>query len=448
MSRASSVQRHARSIFAALLQADRPVPPRTDDEIAAEVERNYRWNFTVNLLDGATFLFGLSVISSTTIIPLFITKLTSSPFLIALVAVIAQGAWFLPQIFAANFTEQMPRKKPIVVNLGFFLDRLPMWVIVAAAPVALYSPALACLIFFVGYTWHGLGAGVGAPAWQDLIARCFPVERRGRFFGTTMFIGAAAGAAGAALSIWFLRSVPFPTNFFYIFLIAAVALTISWAVIALTREPVQPVDVPQQSNRQFLAKLPGIVRRDQNFRHFLIARSLMALGGMGTGFITVSALLRWQLPDSTVGIYTAAHLLGQTVGNLAFGFLADRFGHKLSLEIGALASGLAFFLAWLAPAPEWIFAVFFLLGISLGAILVSGILVVLEFSEPRRRPTYVGMANTAVGLVSIVAPLIGAWLALHNYSWLFAVAAVINLVAMVTMHWWVKEPRWTVAVRL
>jgi MFS family permease len=448
MNRTSLGQHQARNILAALLQTDRPVPARTDEALAAEVERNYHWNFAVNLLDGATFWFGLSFISATTIAPLFVSKLTTSPFLIGLVAVIAQGAWYLPQIFAANFTEQTPRKKPIIVNLGFFLERLPMYVIVAAAPVANYSPELACLIFFMGYAWHGIGAGVCAPAWQELIARCFPVNRRGRFFGTAMFIGAAAGAAGAALSVWLLKSIPFPTNFFYIFSIAALGLTVSWGFLALTREPVQAVEIPRQNNRQFLAKLPGLVRRDQNYRHFLIARSLMALGALGTGFITVSAIRRWEVADSTVGLYTAIYLLGQTAGNLFFGFLADRFGHKLSLEIGALISALAFALAWLAPGPEWIYAVFFLLGVNLGAVLVSGILVILEFSEPERRPTYAGMANTTVGVVSIIAPLLGAWLAILGYGWLFAAGTAINLVAAAAMHWWVKEPRWAETVRL
>ena len=127
-----------------LLQTGRPVPPRSDEEIAADVERNYRWNFSVNLLDTAGFMFGFSFISATTIVPLFISKLTVNPLPIGIAAVIAQSGWSLPQIFTANSVERLARKKPVVVNLGFFLDRLPMWVIVAAAPVALYSPALAC----------------------------------------------------------------------------------------------------------------------------------------------------------------------------------------------------------------------------------------------------------------------------------------------------------------
>lgn len=440
--------RYLRNTLAALLQTNRPVPSRSDEEIAAETERNYRWNFAVNLIEGATFWFGLSFISSSTIIALYVSKLTASPFLIGLVAVIAQASWFLPQLFTANLTEQLPRRKPIVINLGFFLERLPLWLLVASAPLASYSAALALLVFFLAYAWHGLGAGMIAPAWQDLVARCFPVDRRGRFFGTAMFVGAATGAAGAMLSTWLLNTFPFPASFTITFAIAATGITVSWVFLALTREPVQPVHGQRQSNREFLARIPRIVRRDQNFRRFLVARSLMAVGNMGTGFVTVSALQRWQVPDSMVGLYTAAYLVGQTVGTLAFGLLADRFGHKLSLEVGALASALAFALAWLAPSPEWIYLVFLLLGINLGAVLVSGILVALEFSEPERRPTYVGMANTTVGLVSIVAPLLGAALAGADYGWLFAVSAIINFAALIAMRWWVREPRWTSAIRV
>ena len=430
----------------ALLQADHPVPPRSDAEIDAEVAQNYRWNYAVNLLDGTVFFLGLSFISSSTIIPLFISKLTTSPLPIGLAALIAQGGWFLPQVLTANAVERLPRKKPVVVNLGFFLERLPVWLLVVAALIAVESPSLALVLFLGGYAWHTLGAGVVATAWQELIARCFPVERRGRFFGTSSFVGTGMGALGAVLSIWILKSFPFSTNFVYTFTIAAAAITLSWFFLALTREPVQPLDSPQQSNREFLSRLPGILKRDHNFRRFLTARSLMALGNLGTGFITVAALQRWQIADNTVGIYTAALLLGQTAGNLVFGFLADRFGHKLSLELGALASILSFGLAWLAPSSDWFYVVFFLLGVNAGAVIVSGILVVLEFSEPQRRPTYIGLANTVVGLVSIVAPLLGAWLAGIGYGWLFAASVFINLAALIAMHWWVKEPRWTEAI--
>lgn len=431
-----------RSLWRWLLQLDRPVPQRTDEEIAAEVERNYRWNFAVNLLDGAAFLFGLSFVSSSTIVPLFISKLTPNPLVIGLAAMIAQGGWYLPQLFTANAVERLARKKPVVVNLGFFSERLPIWLLPLAALLSARTPFLGLAIFFLGLTTHTLGAGLVATAWQDLIARCFPVDRRGRYLGVTAFVGTGMGALGAAFSAWLLAHYPFPTNFFYNFLIAAIGITLSWFFLALTREPVQPVTAPRQSNRQFWARLPNMVRQDHNFRRFLVARLLLVLGTMGLGFVTVAAVQRWSVPDSLVGGFTAALLVGQTAGNLAFGLLADRRGHKLSLELGALATLLAFILAWLAPVPGWYFLVFALLGLTNGANLVSGILVVLEFAPASRRPTYVGLANTFVGLASLAAPLLGAWLAGLGYNWVFAASALFSLLGFVAMRGWVREPRW------
>ncbi len=425
-----------------ILQLDQPVPFRSDEEIAAEVQRNYGWNFAVNLLDGVSFWFAVSLISSRTVLPLFVSKLSTSPFLIALLAIVGEGAWYLPQVLTASFVERLPRQKPVVVRLGFFLERLPLGLMLGAPLTASRSPALALAIFFTCYAWLNLGAGLIATSWQDLIARCFPVQRRGRFLGITNFIGAGAGTLGAGLTSGLLEAFAFPHGFGYIFLVAAVGFVASWCFLALTREPALPVRAPRQNVAEHLAGLPRVMERDQNFRHFLVARALQTLGNMGIGFVTVSAIQRWQVPDSTVGAYTASMLAGQMAAYLGFGFLADRRGHKLPLELGTLGAATAFALAWLAPSPAWVYPVFVLLGVSTSATLGSGILVALEFSSPERRPTYIGLANSTVGIVTIAAPLTGAWLAGFSYDALFGLSALISLGALITLHWWVREPRW------
>jgi MFS family permease len=121
--------------------------------------------------------------------------------------------------------------------------------------------------------------------------------------------------------------------------------------------------------------------------------------------------------------------------------LADRFGHKLSLEVSAMLAALAFGLAWLAPSPGWYFAVFLLLGMRVGATIVSGILIVMEFTTAEKRPTYAGLTNTSVGLVNSLAPLIGTSLAGVSYSWLFALGGLVNFLSALLLWFWVKEPR-------
>ena len=425
-----------------LLRADVPVPDRSEQEIRDEVNRNFRWNVAVNFLDGAFFWVGLSFISYTTILPLFVSKITVNPLAIALVAIIGQSSWYLPQLFAAGPTEKLARMKPVVINLGFFTERVPVWFMPVAALLSVKYPMLALVVFFVAYAAHGLGAGVIAPAWTDMLARIFPINRRGRFFGITAFVGTGLGALGAVFSAWLLMNYPFPINFAYAFLIAAVCISLSWIFLALTREPAQAV--PQEIKRQrswSRSRIIAILRDDSNFRHYLVVRLLASFGNMAAGFITVVAIQRWAVPDATVGLYTAVLLVGQTAGNLIAGFIADRWGHKISLMIGLVGVTCAYLLAWLSPEPIWYNLVFFLVGMSSGIAIVSGVLINMEFSRPEHRPTYIGIANTTMGIGSVLAPLVGAMLAIAGYNLLFVVSAIFGLAALIMLATAVQEPR-------
>ncbi|MCB0053572.1 MAG: hypothetical protein KDE24_28965, partial [Caldilinea sp.] len=231
----------SRQIMRLLLEIDKPITPLSNEELEAQARQDYRWNFTMNLLDGAFFWFSLSFISATTILPLFISKLTTAPVWFALLAVLSQAAWYLPQLFVAGPTERLSRKKPVVINIGFITERLPVWLLPVSAMLTVVNPVLALILFFVAYAWHGFGAGAIAPAWSDMIARMFPVDRRGWFFGLSSFVGTGLGAFGALVSGWMLIAFPYPQNFAYTFLVAAISMTVSWAFLAFAREPVQAV---------------------------------------------------------------------------------------------------------------------------------------------------------------------------------------------------------------
>lgn len=425
-----------------LLELDRPFPPLDDAQVAAEASRNFSWNFWANMLDGVAFWASMTFMSAGTILPLFVSKLTPNPLAIGLLASIAQAGWFLPQLFTANIVSQLPRKKAMVVNLGLLLERLPIWVLMLAPLFALRAPGLALLVVLLAYTWHIVGGGIVAISWQDMFAKIFPVERRGRFFGIMNFAGTIVGIVASGITARLLESQPFPQNYFYIFLLAAVCIGLSWIFLALIREPPQPSHAPPQSQLEFMKRLPEVMRQDKNFRNFMLSRFMLALGGMGGGFLAIAAIQRWQLPDSTAGLYTGANYIGSALGGLLFGFLADRFGHVRNLVIGAAIGALGFALAWGAPTPGWFYAVFLILGLSSGAVFISGMMVVMEFGAPVQRPMYIGLANTQLGAVSLIAPMIGALIARDGYSPVFLVSALGHGFAAIMMLVWVRDPRW------
>ena len=59
--------------------------------IQQKIERDYRWNFLVNTLDGATFGFGISFFSSTIILPLFVSHFSDNPLTIGLLSFLGWG---------------------------------------------------------------------------------------------------------------------------------------------------------------------------------------------------------------------------------------------------------------------------------------------------------------------------------------------------------------------
>ena len=210
-------------------------------EVQKEIERNFRFNFIVNSLDGASYWFGYSLIAPTIILPLYISHFTSNPLLIGLIPFLNTAGFLLPQLFTSNFVERAPLKKFFPVNLGFFLERLPVFFLAPSAYfLANSQPVLALLIFFLLYTWYCGGAGLIIVGWQDMVAKIIPVVKRGRFFGITNFVGNATGILGALAVTYVLGKYTFPLGYVFAFSAAAILIFLSWVFLSFTREPAVP----------------------------------------------------------------------------------------------------------------------------------------------------------------------------------------------------------------
>jgi MFS family permease len=416
-------------------------------EIQQQIEHNFRFNFLVNSLDGASYWFGYSFIAPTIILPLYISHFTSNPLIIGLIPFLNTAGFLLPQLFTSNFVERAPLKKFFPVNLGFFLERLPVFFLAPSAYfLANSQPILALVLFFLLYTWYCGGAGLIIVGWQDMVAKIIPVVKRGRFFGITNFIGNASGILGALAVTYVLGKYTFPLGYVFAFSAAAILIFLSWFFLTFAREPRVISNKPRISQLEYLRSLPEVIRKDRNFLKYLLVQIVFSLSGMATGFLIVYAAKTWNLPDSQAGGFVIAMQVGQALSNLFFGFLADRKGHKLSLELCALISTVSLVMAIIAPSPLWFFAIFFLRGAVVAGTFISGISIVYEFTTPENRPTYIGLANTIPGVAASVAPLMGGWLAgAVSYQMMFILAAVIGALGWGLLRFAVHEPRKSLA---
>jgi len=411
-------------------------------EIQSKIERNSRFNITVNMIEGAAFWFGANFVSAQTILPLYVSHFTDSKLLLGLLAGLNAAGWLVPQLFTANWAQRLPRKKFGPANLGLWVERLPVFLMAPAALLAVTRPALSITAFFVLFAWQQLGIGLIAVAWQAMLAKVIPADRRGRFLGVTTGIGTVTGMIGAGIAARFLQRYAFPTGYVYCFIAGAIMAFVSWFFLSLTREPADEVLPPKVSQLEYFKGLPAVLRADANFGRFLVGEFLMNASTMATGFLAVYAVQHWGLSDAQAGTYTVSLLVGQAISNLFFGVLADRKGHKIVLEISALSAAFAVAVALIAPTPLVLHASFALAGCAVAGFYQSGMMVAMEFGRPEIRATYIGINSTVRGASAGLAPIFGGWLAATvGYPGLFIAALIFGLAGFAVMRFSVHDPR-------
>lgn len=418
-------------------------PPVTDQSNAdRQAEANVRWNFGVNLVDGTFYSLGLNLVSQATIMPLLVSELTTSKIAIGLIPATYNLSYLLPQLLTANYSERLRYLKPFVLLLGSLGERLPYLLIgLLVWWLAVPAPAVALIAFYLLWATTAASNGIVTPAWYSMIAKVIPVRLRGLWSGLGQSLGALLGIAGAVLAERILEARPFPGNYGLCFILAFLSVSISWAGLALTREPASPTLKPRTRQGHYLRQIPALLRRDGNYVRFLVGRSIANMGAMAGGFLMVYG--KEQIPGTVehVGTLTAILVGGQAVMNLLWGLVGDRRGHKAVLCGAAFSMALAVAVASLSRSSTGLWVAFAALGVSLSADTVSRMNIILEFCAPEDRPTYIGLTNSLLA-PAMLAPVIGGWLVTWiGYRGMFAVATAISLLGGALLALWVREPR-------
>ncbi len=410
------------------------------------LEKNVRihlkHNLIVNLFDGGLFGVALGFASFGTILPLFVASMTNSAILIGLVPAIHSVGWQLPQLFTASHVSRLRRYKRNVLMMTIH-ERVPF---LGFAVIALLIPVIgtkaALVLTFIFLTWQGLGGGFTANAWTSMISKIIPPESRGTFFGVqaglaNLFISFSAVGAGYLLD--YLHS---PVDFAACFFIASIFFGLSWGALALTREPEDTEKVIPQEKTHFWDDSKKILRRDRNFNWFLSARFLSQFATMGFSFYIIYALREFNMDEVTAGYLTATLTVSQTIANASMGWLGDKFGHRTMLLFGAFTGLISCILAWNATSIAWFYPMFALAGFTNVSIWTSGLVMTTEFGNEAERPIYIGLAQTLTAPATIVAPLLGGWIADSvGFIPTFSISAVLSLAVILIFLFIVKDPR-------
>lgn len=402
-----------------------------------------RRNFTFGVLNGTFFMAALAFVAGSTVLPVFISRLTESRILIGLFSHMEWFGWLFPQLLAAIFIAH--KRKVLSFYNGLSVARLVMFGLAIWFILIFKSNYSAMLIAFgTTFTIFSIFSGMAGVAFTEIVGKMIPLNKRGSFFGLRMFSGGLlAVLAGIAVKI-IIDEYAFPFDFAYVCGISWVLMLLGLVCFALIKEP----DVTESLDRanpksQFKLALK-IFKSDSNFRRLIFSKAWVNSALMATPFYVIFAMGVLGAPEWMAGIYLSIQMIGYLASNLLWGWLANYISNKKVIVLAGLCRVIpaivAFLSAYFPVDPLYFGAVFLFIGMAESGIDMGYMTYLLEISPERGRILSIGIMQTLIAPTILFSGL-GGWLSqLFSLKWLFAITFMttsISLLISSKLH----EPR-------
>ena len=422
--------------------ADADIPSRAarEAQFAAEVETNLRRNMVANFIHGMLGLTGFRIIYAPTLLPAYLQLISGSAFIVGLGQALIQLGLLVSPIWSAASLEHKKRILPAAIRFGTLMRLAVLGIAIAGyllGGVTLVVATLLCLAAL------GLFNGMQRVAFQMVISKLIPTDRRGRLQGARNLMGGAVAAvlsyaAGKYLIDANALGNGYATTFLFAFVLTSLGLmALQWGVV----EPDAPAVREAVGVRARLRDIPALMA-DADYRWFMIAQGLAMAGRIAAPFYILIATRTMPLDGTTIGILSLAFLGADTLSNLAWGLMGDRTGYRATFiaSLGFVMLGLG--LLEFATSPVMTIAAFAAFGIGGAGYGMSAQTMVLEFGAREDLPMRIALSTMVEGGVSAIAPLIGGLMLLWASSdALLTTAAVLTLAAVALLIGKVRDPR-------
>jgi putative MFS transporter len=151
----------------------------------------------------------------------------------------------------------------------------------------------------------------------------------------------------------------------------------------------------------------------------------------------------WKLTPPQIGLLISAGFLGQLIGALLFGWIAERFG-RMPAMIWSIA---LFAVMSLVCAFAWDYnslLVFRLIqGIGLGGEVPIAAVYISELTRAQHRGRFVLLYELVFPIGLTAASLISLWVVPHlGWKWMFYIGALPAILALVLRMLLPESPRW------
>jgi DHA1 family bicyclomycin/chloramphenicol resistance-like MFS transporter len=174
-----------------------------------------------------------------------------------------------------------------------------------------------------------------------------------------------------------------------------------------------------------------------NLRTILILGALSAFGPLAIDFYLPgfpAIALAFGTDTQHVQLTLASYFLGLSIGQLAYGPVADRFGRRVPLLFGVGLFTVASLACAFAPSLEWLIGARFVQALGGCAGMVLSRAIVSDKCNPVESAKVFSQLMLVMGLAPILAPMLGGLL-VNAYGWqsIFLVLTVFSALASIAV---------------
>jgi MFS family permease len=395
--------------------------------------RHQPYNFLAYLF--ANFLGKVAdeLSSARLVLPWLLGALGAPAVFVGFLVPIREAGVLLPQLAVAAYIRRLQKRK-VVWLLGAMLSSVAL--ICMAIGTTASGATTAGWTVLVTLVLFSLARGLCSVSAKDVLGKTVSKTRRGALMG---YSAAAAGLVTLLIGgyIEFIAERRPDASFFMVMLLAAAFLwLVATAVFASIREEPGATRGGGNALTAALQSL-ALLKTDSDFRHYVIARSLLLSTALALPFYVLLA------QQNSAGITGLGLLI--VASGLAAGLSAPVWGRKGDrssrgvMVFASTAAGLTGLVTWLldnanAPVMEspWIYAFLFLMI----AVFHSGMrlgrkVYLVDMASQETRSTYVAVSNTVIGTAMLAGGMVGVLADLFRTSTVIALLGVVSLLAAV-----------------
>lgn len=347
--------------------------------------------------------------------------------LIGIVEGSAEALSFVMKLFSGVISDYFRRRKPIMLA-GYFLT-------VISKPMMAISSSF--INVFAARLSERIGNGIQATPRDAIVGDVAPMQQRAASFGLMRSLGTAGSFMGGILG--FLAMMYTANNFQQVFWIASVPAFGAFILLAIyVKEPKTHIDkdgrvVKIKASRRPI-KFADLASLGRNYWTLMIVVLIFMSARFSETLMVLYSHNHFGLDKTYAPLIMSLYNITYSFSSYPSGVLADKYGRKAVMAVGAAALVLSDFFLYTATDLTTFFIGVIIWGVQLGIVHNMFVSLITDFVREDVRGTAIGTYYLIAAIGSFAAGAGGGFISHHfGIHTIFLGSLIIGAAALGTM---------------